>query len=78
MGGVLDIQVYGTGFFNMMMFASTAGSFVNAFSAGFFNFIMFFARITMSPWHPIMMGIEMGALVASRIKIYTGSWKCSR
>ena len=68
MGGVLDIQVYGAGFFNMMMFASTAGSFVNALSAGFFNFIMFFTRITMSPWYLIMMGIEMGALVAFRIK----------
>ena len=68
MGGVLDIQVYGTGFFNMMMSAPTAGSFVNAISAGFFNFIMFFTRITMSPWYLIMMGIEMGALVAFRIK----------
>jgi polyferredoxin len=67
MGGVLDIQMYGTGFFNMMMFASTAGSFANALSAGFFNFIMFFTRITMSPWYLIMMGIEMGALVAFRI-----------
>jgi polyferredoxin len=67
MGGVLDIQVYGAGFFNMM-FAPTAGSFVNALSAGFFNFIMFFTRITMSPWYLIMMGIEMGALVAFRIK----------
>jgi len=68
MGGVLDIQVYGTGFFNMMMFASTAGSFVNALSAGFFNFIMFFTSITMSPWYLIMMGIEMGALVVFKIK----------
>ncbi len=68
MGGVLDIQVYGAGFFNGIMFASTAGSFVNALSAGFFNFIMFFTRITMSPWYLIMMGIEMGALVVFRIK----------
>ena len=68
MGGVLDIQVYGVGFFNGMMFASTAGSFVNALSAGFFNFIMFFTSITMSPWYLIMMGIEMGALVAFKIK----------
>jgi len=68
MGGVLDIQVYGTGFFNGMMFASTAGSFANALSAGFFNFIRFFASITMSPLFLIMMGIEMGALVAFRIK----------
>ena len=68
MGAVLDIQVYGTAFFNGLMFASTAGSFLNALSAGFFNFIMFFTRITMSPWYLIMMGIEMGALVALRIK----------
>ena len=68
MGGVLDIQVYGAGFFNGMMFASMAGSFVNALSAGFFNFIMFFTSITMSPWYLIMMGIEMGALVVFKIK----------
>ena len=68
MGGVLDIQVYGAGYFNGIMFASMAGSFVNTLSAGFFNFIMFFTAITMSPWYLIMMGIEMGALVAFRIK----------
>jgi len=68
MGGVLDIQVYGAGFFNGMMFASAAGSVANALSAGFFNFIMFFASITMSPWYLIMMGIEMGALVVFKIK----------
>jgi polyferredoxin len=68
MGGVLDIHVYGTGFFNGIMFASVAGSFANALSAGFFNFIMFFTTITMSPWYLIMMGIEMGALVSFRIK----------
>ena len=68
MGGVLDIHVYGAGFFNGMMFASAAGSVANALSAGFFNFIMFFASITMSPWYLIMMGIEMGALVVFKIK----------
>ena len=72
MGGVLDIQVYGAGFFNGLMFASTAGSFVNALSAGFFNFMMFFTSITMSPWYLIMMGIEMGALVVFRIKYTRG------
>jgi polyferredoxin len=68
MGAVLDIQAYGTGFFTDMAFASTAGSFVNALSAGFFNFMIFFGTITLSPWYLIMMGIEMGALVALRIK----------
>jgi len=68
MGAVLDIQAYGTGFFTDMAFASTAGSFVNALSAGFFNFIIFFGTISLSPWYLIMMGIEMGALVALRIK----------
>jgi len=68
MGGVLDIQMYGKGFFDGIMFASTAGSFANALSAGVFNFIMFFTSITMSPWYLIMMGIEMGALVVFKIK----------
>jgi polyferredoxin len=68
MGAVLDIQAYGTGFFTDMTFASMGGSFVNALSAGFFNFIKFFSTITLSPWYLIMMGIEMGALVALRIK----------
>jgi polyferredoxin len=68
MGAVLDIQAYGTGFFTDMTFASTAGSFVNALSAGFFNFILFFGTVALSPWYLIMMGVEMGALVALRIK----------
>jgi polyferredoxin len=68
MGAVLDIQAYGVGFFTDMGFASTAGSFVNAVSAGFFNFITFFGTVALSPWYLIMMGVEMGALVALRIK----------
>ena len=71
MGAVLDIQAYGTRFFNDIMFASTSGSFLHALSAGFFNFMMFFTTITMSPWYLIMMGIEMGALVAFQNKVYT-------
>ena len=68
MGAVLDIQAYGTGFFTDMTFASMGGSFVNALSAGFFNFIKFFSTVSLSPWYLIMMGIEMGALVALRIR----------
>ncbi|HML02832.1 MAG TPA: 4Fe-4S dicluster domain-containing protein, partial [Candidatus Bathyarchaeia archaeon] len=68
MGGVLDIQVYGTNFFNGIISASTAGSFAHVLSASFFNFIMFFTSITMSPWYLTMMGIEMGALVVFKIK----------
>jgi polyferredoxin len=68
MGGVLDIQVNGAGYFTGMMLASTAGSFPYALAAGLFNFITFFMSITMSPWFLIMMGIEMGALVAFKIR----------
>ncbi len=68
MGAVLDIQAYGTSFFTNMNFASATGSFMDALSAGFFNFITFFSSISLSPWYLIMMGIEMGALVALRIR----------
>ena len=68
MGAVLDIQAYGTSYFTGITFASTSGSFVQALSAGFYNFIVFFSTISLSPWYLIMMGIEMGALVAFRIK----------
>ncbi len=68
MGAVLDIQAYGTSYFTGITFASTAGSFLQTVSAGFYNFIIFFSTISLSPWYLIMMGIEMGALVAFRIK----------
>lgn len=68
MGAVLDIQAYGTEYFSGIIFASTSGSFLHTLSAGFYNFIVFFSTISLSPWYLIMMGIEMGALVALRIK----------
>ena len=68
MGAVLDIQAYGISYFTGIAFASISGSFLQALSAGFFNFVIFFSTIALSPWYLIMMGIEMGALVALRIK----------
>ncbi len=68
MGAVLDIQAYGIGYFTGITFALTSGSLLQAIGAGFFNFIIFFSTISLSPWYLIMMGIEMGALVALRIK----------
>ncbi len=68
MGAVLDNQAYGTGYFSGIVFASASGSFLQVISAGFYNFIIFFSTISLSPWYLIMMGIEMGALVALRIK----------
>jgi polyferredoxin len=68
MGAVLDIQAYGTGYFTGIAFASTSGSLLQAMGAGFYNFIIFFGTISLSPWYLIMMGVEMGALVALRIK----------
>jgi polyferredoxin len=68
MGAVLDIQAYGTSYFTSITFAPTSGSYLQALSAGFYNFIISFSTISLSPWYLIMMGIEMGALVALRIK----------
>ena len=68
MGAALDIQAYGTSYFTGIAFASTAGSFFQILGAGFYNFIIFFSTISLSPWYLIMMGIEMGALVALRIR----------
>lgn len=68
MGAVLDVQAYGANYFTGIPFALAAGSFLQVLSAGFYNFIIFFSTISLSPWYLIMMGIEMGALVAFRIK----------
>jgi polyferredoxin len=68
MGAVLDVQAYGTSYFTGISFASMSGSFTQILSAGFFNFIMLFSTIALSPWYLIMMGVEMGALVALRIR----------
>lgn len=68
MGGVLDIQANGTGYFTGLMLAPMTGALPHALVAGFCNFIMFFMSITMSPWYLIMMGIEMGSLVVFKIR----------
>ena len=67
MGAVLNIQAYGTGFFSSII-VPTSGSFWQTIGTSFYNFIIFFGTVTLSPWYLIMMGIEMGALVAFRIK----------
>ena len=68
MGAALDIQAYGTSYFTAIPFAQTSASILQTLSAGFYNFIIFFGTISLSPWYLIMMGLEMGALVAFRIK----------
>jgi len=68
MGGLIDAQYYGTGFITGISYAPPAGSIPVQLGAAFYNFLAFFATITGSSWFFIMMGAEMGTLVALKIR----------
>lgn len=69
MGGLLDVQIYGAnGFLQSLNLAPIAGSVLTATGAALYDFVAWFGLVTGSPWFLIMMGIEMGALVAFKLK----------
>jgi polyferredoxin len=69
MGGLFDIEYYGTGFVSSISLAPISGSIATQVGAAFYDFISYFGAITGSAWFLIMMGIEMGALVVFKIRI---------
>ncbi len=69
MGGLFDIQYYGISFVSGISLVPIAGTAINQIGAAFFDFISYFGAITGSAWFLIMMGAEMGALVAFKIRI---------
>jgi polyferredoxin len=68
MGGVLDALAVGNTYFTSLSFAPLTGGALTVVAAAFYDFVMGVASITASFWFLLMMGIEMGALVAFKIK----------
>ena len=68
MGALFDVALSGTGFLTGMAYAPTAtGTGAPALPA-LFNGLLFVTGVLASPWFLIMMGAEMGALVAFKIR----------
>ncbi len=68
MGGLIDAQYYGTSFITGISYAPLVGSIPVQLGAAVYNFLAFFTMITGSSWFFIMMGAEMGTLVALKIR----------
>ncbi len=69
MGALLDAQVNGPqNLITAAGFVPLSGVSLVTAVAALYNFISFFGHVTVSPWFLIMMGAEMGALVAFRIR----------
>jgi polyferredoxin len=70
MGAVLEVQVNGVeSFFSAMGFAPLTGGPLVVVGAGLYDFVLFFGAVTSSPWFLIMMGVEMGVLVAFKARL---------
>lgn len=67
MGAVLEVMAEGTAYFTSLPFAAIAGSAPAAIGAAFFDFIVAVGSVTDSFWFLVMMGFEMGILVAFKI-----------
>lgn len=70
MGGVLDLEIQGVNnFLSSVNFEPLVGGILGKLSALIYNFIIGFSAITSSPWFLIMMGLEMGTLVALKVRV---------
>lgn len=67
MGGLMDIQYYGSAFIRTAGTISISGILPVALGKAFFDFIQYVGMITGSSWFLVMMGVEMGALVLFQI-----------
>ncbi len=69
MGGLLDVQVYGgQKFLAELTLAPLVGNGLQVVGAALYDFLVWFGTVTDSVWFLLMMGIEMGALVAFKIR----------
>lgn len=70
MGGVLDLRIEGVNaFWGAINFVSVSGGLLSRLSALAYNFVIGFSAVTGSQWFLIMMGLEMGTLVALKIRV---------
>ena len=69
MGALLDAQINGPqALLSGAGLVPTSGNPLSAIAGSVYDFLAFFGAVTASPWFLIMMGAEMGALVAFRIR----------
>jgi len=68
MGAFLDVQVFGPRFVALMGLVPLNGNPLHAFAGALYDFVSFFSSVTLSSWFLVMMGMEMGALAAMRIR----------
>jgi hypothetical protein len=68
MGGLLDVQVRGSAFLAMLPSAPLQGGLLPVVEHSLSNGFWFLAVVTGSTWFLLMMGAEMGALVAFKIR----------
>ena len=68
MGALLDAQVFGTGFLGGVPSLGLSGDALTVVSHALYNGFFFLAIVTASTWFLVMMGLEMGALVAFKIR----------
>jgi polyferredoxin len=69
MGAVLDAQINGAqDLISGAGLVPLTGGPLSVVASGLYDFVAFFGSVTASPWFLIMMGTEMGALVAFRIR----------
>jgi polyferredoxin len=68
MGALLDAQVLGSSYLSNLPALPLAGGGTSVLYNGFYNGFWFFALTTGSTWFLMMMGVEMGALVAFKYR----------
>jgi hypothetical protein len=68
MGALLDVEVNGSGFTSTLSLLPLSGSPSVAWGNAVTNGFWFFANVAASTWFLVMMGLEMGALVAFKFR----------
>jgi len=68
MGALLDVQANGAGFTSALPLLPLTGSAANVAANAFSNGFWFLATVAASTWFLLMMGVEMGALVAFKFR----------
>ncbi len=68
MGALLDAQVFGSSFLSAIPALGLTGDPLTVLSNALYNGFFFLALVTASTWFLVMMGLEMGALVAFKFR----------